>query len=114
MKTCPDCNGKGTYQGFNTAVEPCGNCNGVGKLGASKEDALQSVFDYNITPRIVVGTPIYIYDAGWHESFVIEVFSKFYKTKTPCDTFRIPKARLTYNMTQDRWEHIRHGTPVWH
>lgn len=129
MNVCPDCNGKGTYQGFNTALEPCGKCRGVGKLDVTKKDALQSVFDHssigrnpckdidvgmNYLPRVVVGTAVYIYAAGWHETFVVGVFSNFYKTENACETFRIPKDKLTYNLTQNRWEHIRHGTPVWH
>ena len=136
MRVCPDCNGKGVYQGFTT-VGPCDRCRGVGKLDVTKEDALQSMLDFNaprrsadIThlinpckdidigmnqlPRIVVGTAVYIYAAGWHETFVVGVFSNFFKTENACETFRIPKDKLTYNLTQNRWEHIRHGTPVWH
>ena len=114
MKRCPDCYGKGTYQGFNTRVMPCDTCHGRGSLGVEKKDTLQSMFDSNIMPRIVPGVAIYIYDAGWHETFVTTVFEHFYTTKSPCDTFRIPKNRLTFNLTQNRWEYIRCGTPVWH
>jgi len=136
-RACPDCKGKGTYQGFNTKPEPCARCRGVGKIDISKEDALASVYDYNaprrsadIThlfnpckeidvgttylPRIVTGTAIYVYDAGWHEVFVVEDKNEVYKAVNATETFFISHRDVTYNMTQNRWECIKSGTPTWH
>jgi len=132
-KKCPDCKGGGTYQGFNTKPEPCSKCHGLGKVDTDKKDALESVFNFNnpegkskmdsLLSKIVVGTPIYVYDAGWHEAFVMRIscnpndsadLTKTYIAKSACDTFNIPHRGVTFNITQNRWEFIKCGTPVWH
>ena len=69
------------------------------------------------SPKLNIGDIIHIYDAGWHEAKVISFFfdhgEEMVCADTPCDRFRIRTNRLTYNLTQQRWEHIKAGTPVW-
>tara|TARA_R110002094_G_scaffold16428_2_gene27955 strand:- start:141 stop:536 length:396 start_codon:yes stop_codon:yes gene_type:complete len=129
-EVCSDCGGKGTYQGFNTKTEPCSRCHGVGKLNVTKGDALESVFNFNgirgdkrqlegygrdvIIPTLVVGTPIFVYDAGWNEVFVLRDQNEIYETGNKTETIYIPHDDVVFNLTQNRWECIKSGTPVWH
>ncbi len=156
--TCPDCNGKRTYQGFNSKPESCNKCNGSGKLGVRMKikpsdlnpcantkydrvgrrsaeipkswfvEANKKVEDNDkihlspvIREVIMVGTIIYVYDAGWASAQVVEmtcnpndpVTSSIVHAETPYERFRIPRSYITFNLTQHRWEYIRSGTPVW-
>jgi len=116
---CPDCNGKGTYQGFNTKPEPCSKCHGVGKVNTTKSDTLESVFDFNVgngavMPVLVTGTAIHVYDAGWHTVFVLKDGNGIYEAGNKTETFYIPHGDVVFNITQNRWECIKSGTPVWH
>tara|TARA_R110000822_G_scaffold21989_4_gene69540 strand:- start:894 stop:1292 length:399 start_codon:yes stop_codon:yes gene_type:complete len=130
-EVCSDCKGKGTYQGFNTRTEPCSKCNGVGKLNVTKADALKSVLDNTkgawnnllypedydmslVMPVLVTGTPIHVYDAGWNTVFVLKDENDIYEAGNKTETFYIPHNDVVFNMTQNRWECIKSGTPTWH
>jgi len=120
--TCTECNGSGEYVGF-TSRQRCETCRGTGKLNGAT-DALKSVFDFNDIrhkgepiscdmPQIVVGTMIHIYDADWYEAEVFEIQQRQIFAATLCDTFTIPANDPTFNLTQNQWEYIKAGTPVW-
>ena len=124
-EVCSDCGGKGTYQGFNTKTEPCSRCHGTGKLKVTKDDALRDVFKKSkqlvechdkvfLMPKIVLGTCIHVYDAGWNAVFVLRDQNEIYETGNKTETIYIPHDDVVFNLTQNRWECIKSGTPVWH
>jgi len=123
-EVCSDCNGKKTYQGFNTKLEPCSRCHGTGRLDVTNNDALRDVFEKSkqlvechdkvfLMPKIVLATPIHVYDAGWHTVFVLRDNNNVYEAGNKTETFYIPHGDVVFNMTQNRWECIRGGTPIW-
>ncbi len=80
------------------------------------EELLKDGFTKNSpTPKLKVGDIIHIYDAGWCEAEVISIDSAGGITaRSAYDICMWSGVRqLDYNLTQNRWEYIRSGTPVY-
>ena len=139
---CPDCKGSGVYQGLG-APEDCQACGGAGEFagisvdvypeGIKKEDwdELSKSFKLNITqkdditfiegngaPNLKIGEMVYIYDASWYEGKAAHLYENIHggqmvRVDSNGGIFRIATKNICWNLTENRWEYIRSGTPVW-
>ena len=156
---CPDCKGKGTYQGIGP-VEDCKTCMGAGSFigvhidlpetfthpivkhpypkETTKEDWDKLAEAMKTNGRLIVtdandvtvikgkgavdlqvGEPVHVFDSGWFDTVVDNIFYSRAGNQTmarvsyACGTMQIPIQNICWNITDDRWEYIRSGTPVW-
>ena len=123
---CPDCRGNGKYVGARV-VEDCRLCKGLGEL---KEDGTHldianlpewmrdHVNEKDLAAPLKVGSIIYVYDCDWYKTRIIHFGidsqgREILRADHIYGRFFILKSKLTFNVTQQRWEFICSGTPVW-
>ena len=73
-----------------------------------------------ILPEIVIGTTIHVFDCDWYQAEVTHIYQAsrgghdvtMIRADAPCDTFRMMLTAMSFNVTKNRWEFIKAGTPV--
>lgn len=127
---CQACGGAGEFIGIKVDLEndvyPKGTCKAdwdqLAEALKTCEDA-DRVINIKAKPGVVhspiEGELVYVYDAGWYEAEIKSVYDggvrgeRMVKADHTCGMFRIPVKDICWNITDNRWEHIRSGTPVW-
>ena len=131
---CPDCKGSGIYQGLG-AVEDCATCKGLKVMPHAQGVRRSAQLDLvpggepgmlvsravNVMTELKVGDAVYVFDAGWFFTVVDKFFitSKSqsmivvsYGTGYVNGSIQMRTQSVCWNLTKDRWEYIRSGTPI--
>ena len=68
-----------------------------------------------LLPELQISDIIHVYDAGWYEAEVVSIdLSGEIMARSAHNIFMWSGVhQLNYNLTQNRWEYIRAGTPVY-
>ena len=123
---CDECKGSGKYRGLSI-VEPCRKCGGVGRLTSSNNEVLDSILDmqphtditwhferkFKTPSELQVGDVVWIYDANWYETIVRDIEqNSIIILHYLHGAFEIHRNLIGWNVTHQRFEYIRSGTPA--
>lgn len=126
VEPCQRCNGlkvigPGAARDPKTIVEQADRITDFRPVGASIKGSmtrLEGLGRDPLVPRIKVGDIIHVFDASWVEAQVTHTWhdwklqKQMVRADAPCDSFRIAYSMLNYNVSKNRWEYIKAGTPV--
>lgn len=128
LEDCQACKGHGSFIGVEMEIESTYPKNTKkedwDELAESFKKQIRDDAD-DITlikgkgaPGLQVGETVYVYNAGWYEGKAEHIYENMHggqmvRVDHSGGVFRMAIKNICWNITEDRWEYIRSGTPVW-